>query len=77
MTINYNFDGELFNYEIEHDRYLVAMFNILSREEKGALIGRLIDSDGCVVNLEEDYKEDLEYYFEREAYNEYKDGRSE
>ena len=77
MTINYKFQGEFFDYEVEHDRYLVALFNILSKEEKGTLIGKMLDSDGCVINLEDDYKEELVYYFEKEAYREFKDRRCE
>lgn len=77
MTINYRFDGECFDYEVYHDRYLVALFNIMLNEDKEDLINMLINADGCVVNLEEDYEEELKEYFREMAYKEYLDGRYE
>lgn len=76
MIIKYKFNGNLFDYEVEHDRYLVAMFNILLKEEKENLIKRILDFDGCVVNLYDDYEEELKEYFGEMAYKEYLEGRN-
>ena len=75
MTINYSFNDNYFDYEVEYDRYLVALHNILLKEDKESLIEIIINSDACIVNLEEDYKEELKEYFREMAYKEYLDGR--
>ena len=77
MVISYRFNSEYFDYEISHDRYLVALYNILIKEEKTSLVDMLINCDGCVANLENDYSEELKEYFEKVAYKEYLDRRHE
>lgn len=75
MVISYTFNNISFDYEVEYDRYLVALHNILLKQDKDSLIERLISADGCVANLQEDYSEELKNYFEKFAYKEYLDRR--
>jgi hypothetical protein len=74
MTINYRFDGEFFDYEIEYDTYLLALYKILREESKESLIDIITDADGCVLNLKEMFEEELKNYFEDKAYKEYLEG---
>lgn len=71
MTINYCFDGEFFDYDVSHDRYFVAVHNLLFKEDKEHLVQMIINADDCVLNLTDEYKDELKEYFEKFAYKAY------
>lgn len=75
MRINYFFKDECFEYHVSHDRYLVALHNLLLKEDKEKLIQMLIDADDCILNLADEYKDELKAYFETNAYKAYLDRR--
>ena len=71
MVINYKFDGDFFDYEIEYIQYQKALIHLLLKEQKETLVEKLVSADGCVIDLETDYNEELKAYFEESAYKEY------
>lgn len=77
MIINYKFDGEYFDYEIEYESYESALYKILSGLGKASLVDFIIESDNCVVDLKDYFYEELKDYFEEYAYREYLDRRYE
>lgn len=75
MIINYRFDGESFDYEVEYERCESAVYKILSGLDKASLVNFIIESDNCVVDLKDYFYEELKDYFEEYAHREYLDRR--
>lgn len=71
MVINYKFDESFFDYEIEYTQYQKALIHLLLQESKESLVEKLVSADGCVIDLETDYGEELKAHFEESAYKEY------
>jgi hypothetical protein len=74
MTINYMFNGDSFDYEINLFKAMEKILNKFSKEE---LIEFILDSHGCNVDLKVSFMEELKEHFEEEAYKEYLDRRYE
>lgn len=77
MTITYNFDGNNYDYEIDYEQYQKALIHILLKEEKASLVEFLVGADGCKLDLEESFQDELKDHFEAKANKEYLDGRYE
>ena len=75
MIINYKFDGDFFDYEIEYEEYQKALYKLLREETKESLIDIIISSDMCQMNLSDMLEDELKCYFEDKAYKEYLDRR--
>lgn len=75
MTINYKFDGEFFDYEIDNEQYQKALISMLMKEDKESLVEMILCFDGFDVDLEDYFSEELKDYFEDRAYNSFKDMR--
>ena len=73
MVINYKFNGEFFDYEIDHEQYQKSLIHLLLQQDKLILIEMILNFDGCVVDLENDFKDELKDHFEQKAYKEYLD----
>lgn len=77
MRINYRFDGEFFDYEIDNEQYQKALISILMKESKESLVEMILCFDGFKVDLEDYFSEELKDHFEEKAYKKYKDMRYE
>lgn len=77
MRINYRFDGESFDYEVEHEDYSNAIYKLLKQETKESLIDIILSADMCVLDLRDMLEDELKAYFEDVAYKEYRDRRYE
>lgn len=68
MTINYNFYGEFFDYEVEYEE-LEKAIKFLSEEYDSGI------SNMDYFEVKYKYNEELKDYFEEKAYKEYLDRR--
>lgn len=77
MTINYRFDGEYFDYDVEYEESEKALFKILTELVGEEVANLMIIENECSNELEKEYMEELKDYFEEVAYKEYLDRRYE
>ena len=75
MTINYTFNGEHFDYEVDYEKYQEALKCTLMKQLKEELVELILNADNCVIDLEQEYKDELKEIFEDKAYAEYNDRR--
>lgn len=68
LTLRYTFDDEDFDYDVEYSEIKQRLSaHIAEYYTKEELIKHLIDNDGCVINLNADFLEDIHYLFYKDA----------
>ena len=75
MIINYNFDGNYYDYEVKG--FYKAVSKILLDKSKEALADIIMCANLSVIDLKELLEEELKEYYEEYAYKEYKERRYE
>lgn len=75
MILNYDFEDDYFEYEPDSDELDCALTSILNTLNKDGLISLVLYIKDSECDLTEYFQDELKEYFEKYAYESYRDSK--